>query len=78
MSSEPTQFREAMLFLKDLSLDVLDASRVQPGQSVAGHGPNATGDTLIRPGGRECYPSYWIRDFAISVECGLIPPGVFI
>jgi hypothetical protein len=75
MSSEPTQFREAMLFLKDLSLDVLDASRVQPGQSVAGHGPNATGDTLIRPGGRECYPSYWIRDFAISVECGLIPPA---
>lgn len=75
MSHESSPFREAMLFLKTLALEVLDASRVRPGQSVAGHGPNATGDTLIRPGGRACYPSYWIRDFAMSVECGLIPPA---
>jgi len=64
-----------MLFLKELSLEVLDASRVRPGESVAGYGPNVTGNTLIRPGGRACYPSYWIRDFAMSVECGLIPPA---
>ena len=63
-----------MQFLEKLTTDVLEASRVYPGQSVAGFGPNTTGGTLIRPGGRACYPSYWIRDFAMSLECGLVSP----
>lgn len=67
-----TLFHEAMQFAETLTADVLETSRVYPGQSVAGYGPNETGGTLIRPGGRACYPSYWIRDFAMSLECGLI------
>ena len=67
-----TLFHEAMQFAETLTANVLENSRVYPGQSVAGYGPNATGGTLIRPGGRACYPSYWIRDFAMSLECGLI------
>jgi hypothetical protein len=70
-----TLFHDAMQFAEALTADVLEASRVYPGQSVAGYGPNATGGTLIRPGGRDCYPSYWIRDFAMSLECGLVSPA---
>ena len=70
-----TLFHDAMQFAETLTADVLEASRVYPGQSVAGYGPNATGGTLIRPGGRDCYPSYWIRDFAMSLECGLVSPA---
>lgn len=74
-AAESPEFQEAMLFLERLSLDVLEASRVRPGESVAGSGPNTTGGTLIRPGGRDCYPAFWIRDFAMSLACGLIPPS---
>jgi hypothetical protein len=28
--------------------------------------------TLIRPGGRDCYPAFWVRDFSMSLDCGLI------
>ena len=45
-----TLFHDAMQFAEALTADVLEASRVYPGQSVAGYGPNATGGTLIRPG----------------------------
>ncbi len=72
MIGEQSELREAMLFLEDLAGAVLDSSRVRPGQSVAGRGPNTTGGSLIRPGGRDCYPAFWIRDFAMSLECGLI------
>ncbi|MFH1942730.1 MAG: hypothetical protein ABIL68_11580 [bacterium] len=74
MANEQLQLREAMLFLEDLAGEVLNASRVRQGESVAGRGPNTTGGTLIRPGGRNCYPAFWIRDFTMSLECGLIPP----
>jgi len=59
--------------LKPLALAVIDASRVHPGESIAGHGVNQTGGTLVRPGGREAYPAFWIRDFTISLESRLIP-----
>ena len=40
---------------------------------IAGqYGPNNTGGVLIRPGGRDCYPSFWIRDYAMSLESGFI------
>ena len=68
-----TQFTQEMTFLAKLALDVIEASRVKPGGSVHCLGPNSTGKVLIRPGGRDCYPAFWIRDFAMSLECGLIP-----
>jgi len=60
-------------FLTQITKDVIEASRVRPGQAVAGFKPNASGAVLIRPGGRECYPAFWIRDYAMSLACGLIP-----
>jgi len=60
-------------FLKELTRDVVDSSRIFPGQMIAGKwGPNNTGGVLIRPGGRDSYPSFWIRDYAMSLECGFI------
>ena len=63
-------------FLEELTMDVLESSRIYPGEeAAAGFGPNNTGGVLIRPGGRDCYPAFWIRDYALSLESGLIPPG---
>ena len=60
-------------FLEKLTREVVDSSRVFPGQMIAGKwGPNNTGGVLIRPGGRDCYPSFWIRDYAMSLESGLV------
>lgn len=39
---------------------------------VPAYGPNATGGALYRPGGRACYPAFWIRDYAMSLASGLI------
>ena len=64
-----------MRFLANMAAAVLEASRVRPGQSVAGAPPNTTGACLVRPGGRDCYPAFWIRDFAMSIDCGLVPLG---
>jgi len=66
--------RTSMEYLTDLASAVVEASRVRPGESVAGIGPNVTGGTVIRPGGRECYPAFWIRDFAMSLDAGLFTP----
>lgn len=60
-------------YLEGLTRDVLESSRIYPGQSVSpDFGPNNTGGTLIRPGGRDCYPSFWIRDYAMALECDFI------
>jgi hypothetical protein len=60
-------------YLKGLTKDVLDSSRIYPGQKISpDFGSNNTGGVLIRPGGRDCYPSFWIRDYAMSLECDLI------
>jgi len=60
-------------FLEELVKDVVDSSRILQGHTASAQfGPNNTGGTLIRPGGRDCYPSFWIRDYAMSVECGFI------
>ena len=73
MSNKEQKFSNSMQFLKQLTEDVLESSRVYSNQSVAGSPANTTGNTLVRPGGRECYPCFWVRDFAQSLECGLIP-----
>ena len=59
--------------MKELTREVIDSSRIRPGQIIPGRtGPNNTGGTLIRPGGRACYPAFWIRDYAMSLETGFI------
>ena len=67
--------QEDLAFLKEITRDVVEASRVREGEMVGGHGPNVTGGTLIRPGGRDCYPAFWIRDYAMSLDCGFISTG---
>ena len=60
-------------FLEDLTKDVMDSSRVFPLQKISpDFGSNNTGGTLIRPGGRACYPAFWIRDYAMSLESGFV------
>lgn len=72
-SASPLLSPDDMAFLTDMAKATLDASRVAPGAMVGKIGPNTSGGTLIRPGGREDYPAFWIRDYAMSVECGIIP-----
>ena len=59
-------------FLQDMTRDVVEASRVRPGQRVGDSPANTQGHTLIRPGGRAAYPAMWVRDFSLSLESGFI------
>jgi len=60
-------------FLEELTHAVLDSSRIQPGQQLVDpFGTNNTGGVLIRPGGRATYPSFWIRDYAMTLETGFV------
>jgi hypothetical protein len=60
-------------FLQSMTVTVIDSACVLPGQSVNSvSGPNRTGGTLILPGGRGCYPAFWIRDYAMALDCGFI------
>ncbi len=60
-------------YLEELTKDVVESSRIYPGQKIStDFGGNSTGGILIRPGGRKTYPSFWIRDYAMSLECGFI------
>lgn len=60
-------------FLRVLTQNVMDSARILPGQFISKEmGANNTGGTLIRPGGRNAYPSFWIRDYAMSLETGFV------
>jgi hypothetical protein len=61
-----------LAFLTQLAADVVDASRVSPGQKISDAPTNSHRFPLIRPGGRACYPAYWVRDFTMSLGSGLI------
>ncbi len=62
-------------YLSGLTESVMESSRIYPGQKIVDFfGPNNTGGVLIRPGGRDCYPSFWIRDYAMSLESGFVKP----
>jgi hypothetical protein len=62
-----------MEFLARMTADVLEQSRIYPKQYISEpFGSNETGGTLIRPGGKEAYPSFWIRDYAMSLETGMV------
>ena len=60
----------SLAFLKEVATATVESARVRPGQTRSGMGPNATGITVITPGGN--YPALWTRDFAMSLDCGLI------
>ena len=60
-------------YLEGLTKAVMDSSRIYPGQKISNDfGANATGAILIRPGGRDSYPAFWIRDYAMSIETGFV------
>lgn len=64
---------EDLNFLEKMTKDVMDSSRIHPGQFISTEfGANNTGGPLIRPGGRNAYPSFWIRDYAMSLETGFV------
>ncbi|WP_298652187.1 hypothetical protein [uncultured Proteiniphilum sp.] len=66
-------FREDFRFLEEMVKDVTESSRIYPGQKLpAPFGSNHTGGVLIRPGGRDTYPAFWIRDYAMSIETGFV------
>ncbi|MGV3762206.1 hypothetical protein [Parapedobacter sp.] len=61
------------LYLEGLTKAVVDSSRIHSGQRLPDpFGVNNTGGTLIRPGGRETYPAFWIRDYAMTLETGWV------
>ncbi|MBS1574745.1 MAG: hypothetical protein JST09_05530 [Bacteroidetes bacterium] len=65
--------KDDLLFLENLTKAVLDSSRIKPGVIISSNfGPNNTGGMLIRPGGKEDYPAFWIRDYAMALETGMI------
>ena len=60
-------------FLQNLTEVIIDSSRIAPGQKAVPYfGPNNTGGVLIKPGGGGSYPSFWIRDYALSLESGFV------
>ena len=61
-----------MAFLEALTAAVFDESRVPAGAKVGDTGPNTTGGAVIRPGGRHDYPAFWIRDYAMSLDVGMV------
>ena len=62
-----------LTFLEEMVKDVMEASRMYPGQKISkDFGPNQTEGVLIRPGGRTSYPAFWIRDYAMSIETGYV------
>jgi hypothetical protein len=68
MTIDPDDLR----FLHQMTRDVVEASRVRRGQRIGTSSANTTAQTLIRPGGWDCYPAMWVRDFSMSLDCGLI------
>jgi hypothetical protein len=75
-TDRPSVNSSDMEFLEELTRVVVDSSRILPGSdlppAILSFGPNRSGITLIKPGGRDCYPSFWIRDYAMSLESGFI------
>lgn len=65
----------SMKFFAGFTEASLEAARVRPGERVNHKLPaNTSGCTLIRPGGRACYPAVWTQDFAITLETGFVTP----
>lgn len=60
-------------FLRKLTLDVLAQSHVAPGSNGPPNWPikNSVGFALVTPG-RRGYPAFWIRDFSMACDSGLV------
>ena len=60
-------------FLRDMTRDVVEASRVKPGSNGGGRWPltNSCGFTLVTPG-KDTYTAFWPRDFSMAVDSGFI------
>jgi hypothetical protein len=67
---EPLLGEVDMVFLKQLAAATIERARVRSGETRGRMPANDRGFTLITPGGH--YPAFWIRDFAMSLDCGLI------
>lgn len=65
--------QEDMEYLRQLTLDVLEASRVEPDSNGGGNWAivNTCGFSLVTPG-KDTYRSYWIRDFSMALDSGLV------
>jgi hypothetical protein len=62
-----------LVFLRDMTRDVVNASRVKPGSNGGGGCPltNSCGFTLITPG-KDTYQAFWPRDFSMALGSGFI------
>ncbi|MBI5705869.1 MAG: hypothetical protein HZC36_02645 [Armatimonadetes bacterium] len=61
-------------YLKQLVLDVLEASRVKPGTNgPPGWGITNTGGFPLVTPGKGGYPAFWVRDFSMAADSGLVP-----
>jgi hypothetical protein len=60
-------------FLRAMTRDVVEASRVKPNSNGGGRWPltNSCGFALITPG-KDTYTAFWVRDFSMSVDSGFI------
>ena len=65
--------KEDLAFLRDMTRDVVEASRVPPGSNGGGRWPltNTCGFALITPG-KDTYTAYWVRDFSMAVDSGFV------
>jgi len=65
-----------MVFLRDMTRDVIEASRVKPGSNGGGDWKltNVFNFALITPG-KDTYRAFWPRDFSMSVDAGFITPN---
>ncbi|HTL16264.1 MAG TPA: hypothetical protein VL793_03455 [Patescibacteria group bacterium] len=57
-----------------MTIDVINASTVSPASNGGGRWPvtNSCGFALITPG-KDTYTAFWIRDFSMASDSGLIP-----
>lgn len=64
---------EDISFLRDLTRDVVNASRVKPGSNGGGNCPftNTCGFSLITPG-KDTYQAFWPRDFSMALGSGFV------
>jgi hypothetical protein len=64
---------EDVIFLRNMTRDVVAASCVAPGSNGGGNSPitNSCGFTLITPG-KDTYQAFWPRDFSMALGTGFI------
>jgi hypothetical protein len=65
--------KDDLAFLRDMTRDVVEASRVPPGSNGGGRWAltNSCGFTLITPG-KDTYTAFWVRDFSMAVDSGFV------